>query len=300
MNLSEFVLTLKEFLEYKPLNIDIHPDLIKYINRRYKTNKTKYKKRSNEWTRIESNKNWLLKKRRNSNEDEKIKGKLMEYCNKLSKKNYDTIRDRLINLKLENETQLNYLVSIIFSKAISEKTYCILYTNICKDLIISGKHNIITVSEGKKKHIKFRIIFLLKCQTMFKQILEIENDDAIENSFFVYKDKVVGYAKFIGELYNAKLLAAKIMYNCMNQMCVRSNPKSTFLIACMCELMKIIGKRFFRESIRLQKDKTNKININMAEDCFNRLVNLKNEECYRLKEKFAIEDIIDMRKKERW
>ena len=173
----------------------------------------------------------------------------------------------------------------------------------CKDLIINGKHNVLKTcydKDGKKqiKKVIFRIVFLIKCQSMFKKILEIENDNAVEDSSFVYKDKVIGCIKFIGELYNANLLSINIINNCIKQLYNNSKSNSTFIIACMCNLIRVVGKRFFKESRKMCNDKL--IKANMAEECFNKLVQLKTSGVYKLREQFAVEDIIDLRKKEKW
>nr|QBK88432.1 MAG: middle domain of initiation factor 4G [Mimivirus LCMiAC01] len=288
-----------EFMKYKSRNMVVYPDLVPYINTRKQSSKYNNKYRSNnnnnrrrrsnrngEWIRDSApNKNWLIANRYNKTTDDKIKGDILGCLNKLSKDNFVKIKDNImciVNTDITTENQFKVLIDALFTKAIAEETYCIHYTKICKELI---SHHI---PQKNNKKINFRTLLMNKCQSMFEDIILVGLDNNIENSSFRFKSNIVGCVRFLGEIYNNNMLPITLLIFCFDQLFLNVKPHSTYLIDCVCEMMTVVGKRFF------------KYDSNSANKYMDNMNKIKNSGIFKTKEKFAIMDIFDLKDKEQW
>ena len=274
-------LTLEEFMKYKFLNPDEHPAIVPYIQ----TFRSKYKKnKSNRgpWRKFESRNQWSAISQFTWTSDEKMVGEIIVILNKMTAKKYDWVRSSIENLmkKIKNKKQLDSLINKIFEfgyrSILSE-----LYAKLCKNLPK-------TIKVGETKYY-FRKLFINKCQHMFKRAISIESDDDIENSEFTYKDNVVKCITFIGELYNHGVLPYKIIIrNCLNVLITIASPNKTYIINCICDLMKTVGKKLYNNSYE------------ETEKCFQKIQEIQKDKSYKTKERFHIMDLFDLREKENW
>jgi hypothetical protein len=139
----------------------------------------------------------------------------------------------------------------------------------------------------------FRELLLNKCQYMFEKGVsfetELENGDIdTTQSIFKFKDHVLGCTRFIGELYNVGLLTDKIIYSCFLILFAKVNEKKAYSIDCICTLMETVGKKFSLSAT---------IEVNML---FKKLHGVKDSRKVNKRDKFALMDLIDMRRIRRW
>jgi len=273
-------LTLDEFMKYKSLNQDVHPDIIPYMQtirpKKFKSSKrvqwkSKRPNNDNEWSAI-SQFSWTS--------DEKMMGEITVILNKMTIKKYDWVRQSIENLKINNEQQFKSLIDKVFEygyrSILSE-----LYAELCKDL------SPIFITIGKTKY-HYRRIFIKKCQQMFQSAIAIKSDDDIECSDFIYKDNVVKCIVFLGELYNYSVLTNKIIHSCFHKLIAIASPKKTYIINCICDLMKTVGKKLYNKSYK------------ETEKLFQKIKELQNDKSYKTKERFQFMDLFDLIKKEGW
>ena len=244
---------VNELLLYKTQYSDIHPNLKSYItNISIRHKKSKYRK--NNWKRMDpKNNNWLLLNRFNQDKNQKIIGNMRIYLNQLNEKNYEVTKNKIINLEITSEYLWISFIDILFIKAITEQTYNKLYTKICKELI---SRYIIDKDNNK---IYFRIIFLNKCQDMFKKVISIKCEKDIENSEFVYKYKLYGFMTFLGELYNSNILISRVIRSCLKLLIINTSPELPHLIKCLCNLMSTIGKKIFKKDQKIAQENFDEI-----------------------------------------
>ena len=199
--------TLKESLEI----------ITKIINNNYgisyheKNSKHKHKhkhknkdlKFDNELWRTQ--KKTVIKKEINSDID-KYKYEINSLLNKLSPKNFDNISTKILEYyekSLEDDELNNLLISFIdsiFSKAVMQPVYCPYYVKFLK--ILENKFKILNLIHIKCNN--FRDIFTIS-KINKENMTEQEAYDKFceDNLEKVFK---TGYAQFIGELYNNKMI----------------------------------------------------------------------------------------------
>ncbi|CAH6421373.1 Translation initiation factor factor eIF-4G [uncultured virus] len=271
---TEILLNMEELYKYKNFNKNPIPEIEQFIKVK-NISDGNYKK-------IVSKNNWVLNKKLNMDDDEKLNYQYRSILNKISDNNLNEMAKEIINLEIKTQDQLCKLVDFIFSKAISESKFCELYAKCSKEL-----STYYIELDGTK--ICFRQLLIKKCQIMFNNAINldknIENDPS-ENIFKI-KDEILGCISFIGELYKQGLLADRIIYSCFVSLETKTSLNKAYIVDSMCTLMKIVGKFFF-------KNTPTEANI-----CFSKLEKLK-ETNISLKEKFFILDIVDLKKKEKW
>ena len=123
---------------------------------------------------------------------------------------------------------------------------------------------------------------------MFQNAISIKSVDDIECSDFIYKDNVVKCIVFFGELYNYGVLTNKIIHSCFNKLIVIVSPKKTYIINCICDLMKTVGKKLYNKSYK------------ETEKLFQKIKELQNDKLYKTKERFHIMDLFDLRESKGW
>lgn len=222
-------------------------------------------------------KSWVLTRQKPTDSDgeTEVKEQVTGLLNKLSQKNFDEIRDQLLELEVSSKRQLEDMVEVIFYKAIREYSFTEIYTKLCKALI--GCY----IEEGAKK-IFFRELLLSRCQTMFERCISTkETDEFTKDDLFSRKENVIGCIKLIGELYNFGMLTDSIIYGCFLNMNSHVHGEYRFIIESMCTLMDTVGKNLWKS------------HEEHCKKCLNMLDKIKGMDDIQSKDKFAIMDVLE-------
>lgn len=260
-------LSYHDFLGYKNANRD-DLEALKGILRQPKNPRQHHQKLKQQQMRT----NWLL----GNQCDDKMNSEFIGTLNKISKNNWEELSNTLRNMNINTKDNMNKLVNLIFSKAISEPKFCELYVMICNNL-----------EDMETEDTNFKKLLLIKCQDMFKSAIsmdkELENrDDDDEPSTFKFKENIIGCMVFIGGLYNIGLIEDKIISSCFLRILMNINLKKAYGIENMCNLMKVVGKKY---------------SVNCPKDMDKYMEQIDELICsdIEVKDKFALMDIIEQR-----
>lgn len=266
------VLTMDILMKYKSVNKDIPTELRSFANNlNFKTRPKGFGWRKSE-PRLKNN--WLLNKKFTQDEEEKLYSQYRNILNKLSESNFNELAEEFKTLQIKREEHLSKLVETIFSKAILESKFSEVYAKLSKEL--SSYY----IEDGDKK-VLFRELLISKCQEMFNHAITLPPDKNAEESAFKFKEQVIGFITFLGELYNQDLLANKIIHSCFLLLLTKASNSRSYIIDSICTLMKTVYPKF---SNCCPKE---------MEQLISKLEALKSSGI-SIKEKFAIMDVLDI------
>lgn len=234
---SSFNLSYDDFMLYKTQETELPKELASYVNK-LKLIQLKNKKGYGNWRKTEKTKtSWLVTKKITQNADEHLISNYRGILNRISDSNFDEMMEELFNLDIETEENLKVLVNLIFEKAIIEENYASMYAKMA--LKLYPKY-----VEADDTKIYFRDIFLLKCEHVFLESIDINNEDELKDCELKSKFEITGLMIFIGQLYNHGLLTNKIIYNCLINLMLKITEDKLFAIDNICKLIIIIGEKF--------------------------------------------------------
>jgi predicted transcriptional regulator len=283
-----------EFIKYREANTTPLAEVQEYIKSLGNHKHTK----NSQWKRPEKNNNWLAQMKFNQDADEKLYSQFRNLLNKLSDSNFNQLAQDITNLQIQKKYHLERLVDHIFQKAISEEKFNELYAKLSKDLSLYyiDEKEVQQVGDDdnsdapvKITKIHFREILINKCQQMFTLAISLEKevDGESGNSIFKYREQVVGCMSFLGQLYQQDLLTGKIIYSCFTHLFTKAKLNRAYIIDSLCTLMRVVGKKFIQKSPK------------EGRECLEKFNNMQNE-VGNVRDKFAIMDIMDIAKKEKW
>lgn len=270
-------LSLDELMKYKDVNKDILPELREFANNL----NFKGRGRGNPWRRSEPRlkNNWLLNKKFTQDEDEKLYNQYTSILNKISGSNFNELAKEFTNLQIKREDQLAKLVDTIFSKAIIESKFSEIYAKLSKEL--SSYY----IDENEKR-ISFRELLISKCQEMFNHAITLpidkSDDKSNDNPVFKFKEQVIGFIIFIGELYNHDLLTNTIIHSCFLLLLTKATNNRNYIVDCICTLMKTVKDKFKDNCPNEMNQLTSKFEA------------LKNGGSLSIKDKFAMMEILEI------
>ena len=227
--------TLDQLLSYKTMNAELLPELLEFYN----NNKNKFVKKQQQtpWRKIEvvHEDNWLVAKKFNQSDDDKLYSQYRSILNKLSESNFNDLAKELTSLEINRQEHLIKLAELIFNKAIIEPKFSIMYAKLSKELASY------CIKENDKVSY-FRELLINRCQLMFNDCISYEPD--VPNKTVITKEMAIGCMTFIGELYNHELLTNTIINSCFLHLLVRAEQKKVYITDCIFSLMKITGNNF--------------------------------------------------------
>ena len=136
---------------------------------------------------------------------------IMEYLNIITPKNYFIIKDKIVNLIINNDYDNSSLLfaNILYPIAINQKKFQPIYSKLCKDV---DKHH----KKDKTKSV-LRAQLMKLCKTNFKKI-----KNYLENIIYIEND-----INFIGELINAQMVSKKVGQQCLTHLINKFNQYNT-------------------------------------------------------------------------
>ncbi|CAG9326368.1 unnamed protein product [Blepharisma stoltei] len=164
------------------------------------------------------------KLKENKEEEEKIKRTIKVTLNKLSPSNLEKLRDQLMDIGKSSPSSLQILVAGIFDKAWSEPKYTQMYAQMCGHFKVAFEsHKFPGLEEEKTPKNPFKNELLIMCEESFKFVpsetdYEGLDEEAAEKKKVLHKKKTQGNVRFIGELFNVKLITTKIVLMCIHEM----------------------------------------------------------------------------------
>jgi len=277
-------------MSYKDANTEMHPDLKQFVSV-FPTLPAKSKasgryRNKSTWKKPEKKiKNtWVTDTKKTKTDDEKLHLQIRGILNKLSTSNFNELANEFIQLNIRSKDHLMSLVDIIFKKAIVESKFNEIYAKLCYELA----SYYIEDNNDNDDRVYFRELLLNKCQQMFEEAANIKSlvggTNVPVTETFRSKEQIIGCIKFIGELYNINLLTNKVVYSCLLILLSKVSPGNIYTIDCICMLMQTISTKFVTSS------------PNEALNIYDKLDRLKNSESIEKKDKFALMDILDLRK----
>ena len=133
---------------------------------------------------------------------------ILEYLNIICPKNYFRIKDKIVNLILNNNDENTQILfaNLLYQIAKNQKKFQPLYAKLSKD--IDKHHN----KKGKSKSI-LRTQLMKLCKSNFKKIKTF-----LENIIYIEND-----INFIGELINAQMVSKKVGQQCLTHLLNKFN-----------------------------------------------------------------------------
>ncbi|GIX64454.1 MIF4G domain-containing protein [Babesia caballi] len=223
-----------------------------------------------------SESSWIIKQAKlKMDKDHQLVRKLMGLLNRLTVEKFDTIYQQVLVSGVQTYQQALMLVKIIFEKAITQHHFIPMYVELCAKLSYdldqfsadahADSQDVGDASSGRKSEHKgskksdFMRILLNCCQDSFENNLkplefpdDLEGDDKFEYEL-KYKHRMRGNMIFVGELFKQKLLAAKLLITCLDQVfakreeCIEATGSidtGDNHLEGMCTLLQTVGKSF--------------------------------------------------------
>ena len=146
----------------------------------------------------------------------------------------------------------------MFEKAVDEPGFSSAYARMCQELA----KNEVPSSDDPNKKASFRKLLITRCQKEFerdymegidrveyeRRIKEAEDEEArrllqaeLEQKEKKARRRSLGYFRFIGELYNHKMLTARIMHECVIKL-LAAPPTDEESLESLCKLLTTTGK----------------------------------------------------------
>lgn len=267
-----------------------------------------------------SESSWVIKQAKQKLDKEcQLKRKIMGLLNRLTFEKFDIIYDQIIACGIDTPEHALMLVKFVFGKAVTQHHFIPMYVELCTKLAVDlydidykdpdaeGHEggNAKPCDNKTSRNSDFMRILLNCSQESFENNLkpltipeDLEGDDIFEFEQ-KYKHKMRGNMIFVGELFKQKLLAAKLLITCLDQVfskreeCIALyndiNMGNNHLEA-MCTLLQTVGRSF---------DTTRWKHLPEFEKRIQLLAELgKNEDiCFRIR--CLIKNVLDSRQ-ERW
>ncbi|CAH0746082.1 unnamed protein product [Diatraea saccharalis] len=225
--------------------------------------------------------------------------------NKLTPQKFDTLLKKVQHLEINNQKRLEGVIDLVFEKAIDEPNFSKAYAEMCNKL--STLKVPADNAANPEQCVNFRALIISKCQNQFEthkvdeNIIKLEKELAecsdpakkkelqvqLEEENRRLRMRSVGNVRFIGELYKLKMLTAKIMVYCMNNLIEKLEEEK---LECLCKLLTTIGEQVESE-VRDQLDSVFKKMQDIVVD------RKSNKISSRVR--FMIQDVIELRKR-RW
>ena len=231
-------LSYEKFMMCKKHSINIPTELESYINS-IKLLHLKNKKNPVVWRKNEKAKtSWLVTKKLNQNSEDQLVSNFKGILNKISNGNFNDMMTELFNLEIHDALHLQTLIDLIFKKAVIEEKFSGMYSKMVSFLY----PKYVTDDNGDK--VFFRVLFLEKCQYMFKNCIEINTEADLADTPLKTKMEIHGLMVFIGELYNNNLVTNTIIYSCLVDLVIKVSEGKMYAIENVCKMLSTIRIKF--------------------------------------------------------
>lgn len=174
--------------------------------------------------------------------------------NKLTPDKFHKLSGDLLEIDLSSRQILNGVIHLIFEKAVDEPKYSSMYAQLCKRLHSEAPN----FEEPNDECTVFRLI-VNTCRDRFIKRstysdLIKKNDSPLlpedeEEKQQIFKQKMLGNVKFIGELYKLGMVSESTIHQCIIQL-LEPNANNNMRnedMECLCQLLRTCGKNLDTE-----------------------------------------------------
>lgn len=232
---------------------------------------------------------WKEDKLNKDRPEDTFKESINLYLNKLSKKLYDNISDKIINtIKEYGLLQSKQIIlDEIFNKSINEKNYACLYCRLCIQLIELYGND-------------FKTDILNKAEEFYNNNIKSINENQTQDNYNEFcdnnklKTQVIGIYIFMAYLYTNNIISNEVILKYINSLfnTIYADKEKETNIACLCELITVSGKYLQK---KINNDTNDDINFNTV--IMNRLNKItQDRKTFKPKLRFLIMNVIDLYK----
>jgi hypothetical protein len=232
---------------------------------------------------------WKEDKLNKDRPEDTFKESINLYLNKLSKKLYDNISDKIINtIKEYGLLQSKQIIlDEIFNKSINEKNYACLYCRLCIQLIELYGND-------------FKTDILNKAEEFYNNNIKSINENQTQDNYNEFcdnnklKTQVIGIYIFMAYLYTNNIISNEVILKYINSLfnTIYADKEKETNIACLCELITVSGKYLQK---KFNNDTNDDINFNTV--IMNRLNKItQDRKTFKPKLRFLIMNVIDLYK----
>lgn len=223
--------------------------------------------------------------------------------NKICPDNLKTIVDQLAEIQLDSPHELEYVIGVIFKKALQEPHYCATYA----DMVFSlrTRYTEFKAANEGDKPVTFTRVLLNTCQDEFENLSDFLKEPPAEvkalytpEEYVVYrhsrKKRALANMKFIGNLFLRQLLSVKVIVQVVRDLIGTKHGEELpeeHMIECVCELLKNIG--YTLETGGSGLEFVHSFIGRLAD--LKRMTNSKGLYVFSKRIQFAIQDLIDLR-----
>ncbi|GBN19795.1 Eukaryotic translation initiation factor 4 gamma 3 [Araneus ventricosus] len=227
----------------------------------------------------------LSRSQQSIEEKENLKRKVQAVLNKLTFQKFKILLSQLKKLNIDSLEALDLVAELIYENAIYEPYFCVLYANLCKQLVLK-----MPFVAQPDQHADFHALLLSKCIrgfdekfSNFKQGNEdLQPQDNEER--MKLKTRWIGNMRFIGELYKFNLIETSVILGCADILLKQEDEDS---LECFCWLMKTAGKE-----LENCKDLPEE---NPVDKYFAQIQKIIDSRLTSTRIRFLLQDIIDLR-----
>lgn len=234
-----------------------------------------------------------------------LRRELISLLNKACPENVDMIVRRVAETEIRSVEELELVVSLLFNKALAEPHYCETYSDMVAEL-----QQVIPEFPAQDGHVvTFRDVLLLATQREFELLLDVLNisaDDAPATSGETMqhlkkrKDRALANIVFIGQLFLRCLLSVEVIVSTLRGLVGGASEGSNvipdeFMIECLCELLGVIGATL--EALPDGESCVMEVFDRLHEMKEGRALKGRVESLYSNRIQFAIQDLVDMRRR---
>lgn len=189
-------------------------------------------------------------------EVQKVVNKILLLLNKVGLDKFDTLSNQFLETIMGWRTRADVLrefVLVIFNKALEEKHFAAIYTQLCLSLHKKvPKFDEIVLIDGKEmtQSVSFKRILLNKCQEEFEKGLTVvdlegKSKEELSDLLRAKKQRASGNIQFIGELYKHNMVTGRIIHTCIQRLLRDQTDmtNSTGDLEACCELLITTGKK---------------------------------------------------------
>lgn len=241
--------------------------------------------------------------------------------NKLTPEKFDTLVDKVIDLKIDSAALLRDVVTSVFEKALAEPNYSPVYAEFCVKLSARLPSFPANENDTQNTH-NFKRLILNQCQQEFENqdgavsesgelapgrvtlaAFEAMNDEEKNEHLAKLKRRTLGTIRFIGELFVRAMLAAKIMRNCIALLVGDAEAPNEENMEALCKLLETVGKLLDNKAQPANHDFLNNVFLELERlaqppSAANRDRTEAGRPVLSSRLRFMILDTIDMRKKD--
>ncbi|XP_076949140.1 uncharacterized protein LOC143621677 [Bidens hawaiensis] len=223
--------------------------------------------------------------------------RLRSILNKLTPQNFEKLFDQVKQINIGNADTLSGMTGQIFDRALMEPTFVEVYAHLCSRIAVE-----LPAFGDDYVKITFKRLLLNKCQEEFERREReeeeadrtegegefMQTDEEREEARVKARRRMLGNIRLLGELYKKRMLAKRIMHECIKKLLGSNqknpNPDEEDMEA-LCILLSTIGEMIDHPNAKERMD-----------IYFDMMLPLSNNMTLSSRVRFMLKDTIDLRK----